>query len=381
MMLHKIIKKLKVLLPRGIKTKIKNITGFGMTSHKVSTFARVKVDPIKVNIAIYTGGGLGDFIVYLALIDQMSKMCDCRISVFTLSYENASKILGCRSNVDIYYPFRPMSKKLFDVYFEIDHYIHVREFATFRLKRKSKKMYGAVQKIILYNKENIPVTDTVNSQRLLLITRAKLLKLNRWTQLSGGGVFDMSSMRSDIPVIEDSSILTDYALDGQPYITIHFGTDPDAGGNRQTKLWPYENFRDFVSLFKLEYPNIKVVQLSANNETEIPGIDTCIRNADLEDVKFVLKYALTHVSSEGGIAHIATQVGIRCAVLFGPTPVHYYGYPTNVNVVSSVCKECMEISFDWVTKCLRGFKQAECMGGISADTALEAAKKIIIEGM
>ena len=99
----------------------------------------------------------------------------------------------------------------------------------------------------------------------------------------------------------------------------------------------------------------------------------------MEDVKVVLKNAALHISSEGGIAHIATQVGTRCVVLFGPTPVHYYGYPTNINIVSPVCSECMEISPDWFTKCPRGLEKAECMSGISAEMVLDAIKHILAD--
>ena len=376
-MLHRIVKRLKVLLPRKTKEKIKNKTGFGLKSHKVSSFARVETDSKKINIAIYTGGGLGDFIVYSAIIDQMLKMCDCKICLFTLSYSNAEAILGNRENVDIYYPFRPIPKEKFDVYFEIDHYLHVREFAPQRLKRKSKKMYDAVRRIIQYNEENVTATNIINSQRLLLITRAKYLNLNRWTLLSGGGVFDMESMRAYVSIPEKSRILAEYSIEGKPYITIHFGADPDAGGAKQTKLWTLENYCDFVPMFKAKYPEVKVVQLATNKEPSIPGIDVCVRDATLEDVKVVLKSAVAHVSSEGGIAHLATQVGTRCVVLFGPTPVHYYGYQTNINIVSEVCSGCMEITPDWFTKCPRGLEKPECMSSISADLVLDAVKKLL----
>jgi len=376
-MLHQIVKKLKVLLSPKTKEKIKKITGFGLKSQKASTLARVVVDPRKVNIAIYTGGGLGDFIVYSALFDQMLAMCDCEISIFTLSYDNAVAILNNRKSINIYYPFRPVSRKKFDVVIEIDHYLHVRDYAPITLKRKSVVMYDLVNRIIRHNKDSIPVTKMINSQRLLLITRAKFLNLNRWTQLSGGGAFNMSAMRADVFKKHNSTILTDNSIHNCKYITIHYGTDPDAGGDRQTKLWPFENFRNFVKLFKIEFPSVRIVQLAASNEKEIPGVDICIRDASLDDVAVVLQSALTHVSSEGGIAHIATQVGTRCVILFGPTPVHYYGYPTNINIVSPVCNSCMEISVDWFTKCPRGLKNPECMHGISADMVLSAIKEII----
>lgn len=375
-MAHKILKNLKMFLPRNIKEKIKNVTGFGMVSNKVNTLESISLDSGKINVAIYTGGGLGDFIVYSLLVEQLVEVYDCDVYIFTLSYENAKKIFKDNCHVKVCYPFN-LRKKQFDIFFEMDHYVHVRTLKPLKLRIKSKEMYEIVQQIIRYNASNIPSADTVNSQRLLIITRARFLNLNRWTMLSCGGVFNMSSMRTRIPIRQNSDILTLYELKEKKYITIHFGTDPDAGGILQTKLWPYENFREFVKLFKLTYPNIQVVQVAANKETLISGVDICIRNAELEDVSVIFEHAITHVSSEGGMAHLATQTGIRCVVVFGPTPAYYYGYPTNINIVSPRCKECMEVLPDWFVKCPRKLENAECMSAISSEVVMNAVQKIV----
>jgi hypothetical protein len=65
-------------------------------------------------------------------------------------------------------------------------------------------------------------------------------------------------------------------------------------------------------------------------------------------------------------------------VLFGPTPVHYYGYPTNINIVSPACGECMEAAEDWATHCVRKLEKPVCMEAISGQMVLEAVKEVVL---
>lgn len=52
------------------------------------------------------------------------------------------------------------------------------------------------------------------------------------------------------------------------------------------------------------------------------------------------------------MVHLATQLGTRCVVLFGPTPSWFYGYEQNINIVAEICKECLRLYPDWQTKCI-----------------------------
>lgn len=368
---------LKQRLPYGLKQAIKRFTGLGLQSAAGQTLARVDLVAGRINIAIKTGGGLGDFIVYLAIIDQLLAKYACDIHIFTFSYENARTILGERKNVFIHYPLA-LRPNQFDLIMGLDHYVHVEQYRARRLASKDKKLYEAVQKIINWNRENIPAADMIIVQRNVIIFRAKYSGLNRWTQLSCGGVFDMLPMHSDIGLdTMCDNFLAENSLDDCEYITISCGADPDAGGQKQTKVWPPHRYEEFVRLFKGEYPSIKVVQLSTAEEPIINGTDIQIRNAALGAVKIFLKHALLHLANEGGMAHIATQLGTKCVVLFGPTPVHYYGYPQNVNIVSPLCSGCMEYAENWFVRCARGLETAECMEGITGDMVMGGAREIL----
>jgi len=377
---HPIIKWLKARLPNSLKLKIKKVLGIGSSAHNVSAAVEtdLETDIDKINIAVYTGGGLGDFIVYKAIFDSLLAHDKCRIYLFTISYANAETILSDTANLEIYYPRLRLKEKQFDLVFEIDHYINVRKCNAFELKRKSPKLYDLANRIITYNNAHIPTTDNIRAQRNVIIFRAKYFGLNRWTQLSCGGVFDMAGMRSGITVNENRvGVLDTHGLRGTKYITLSFGADVDMGGMRQTKVWPLYRYEEFLKLFKEKYPEIIVVQLATKKQPKIEGVDIFIRDYHFEDVKVILANSLVHVSNEGGLVHTATQLGTRCVVPFGPTPSHYYGYPENINIVSPVCSGCMEITEDWFLNCPSGFEKAECMSSITAEMVFDAVMSAI----
>lgn len=110
------------------------------------------------------------------------------------------------------------------------------------------------------------------------------------------------------------------------YITINFGADVMRIGQTQLKLWPKENLEKFVNIFKNAYPDYQVVQLGSADATRIKNVDIYVLGKSIELTKWILKKSSCHVDCEGGLVHLATQFGTKCIVIFGPTPVHMYGY-------------------------------------------------------
>lgn len=368
---------LKRRLPRSWRQRIKKAAGLDIRPEKMRTVERACGNSGKLALAIRTGGGLGDFIVYLALVDQLLARCDGEIHVFTLSHANAVSILGGRERVFVHYPLGFAAEK-FDLVLELDHYVHVAEYDAARLESVCPELYADVLKILRWNKENIPVAEETIVQRNVIMFRAKYRNLNRWTQLSCGGVFNMDAMRANIAADENrAGFLEANGLRSGEYITVSCGADPDMGGMRQTKVWPFARYEEFLLLFRSEYPDVKTVQLATKNEPRLASADVFIKDADLEDVKIVLKHSRAHLSHEGGMVHLATQLRTPCVVLFGPTPAYYYGYPQNVNIVSPVCSGCMESSTDWSTRCVRKFSVSACMEAISKKMLAEQMRTVL----
>lgn len=80
--------------------------------------------------------------------------------------------------------------------------------------------------------------------------------------------------------------------------------------------------------------------------------------------------------SGGGIVHLASQIGTKCAVLFGQSPLHYYGYKNNINIQVGKCQGCVQCCKD-VTACLRKMDNPECMELITADIVLKKIEKYL----
>ena len=376
-MLHKLIKWFKNRLPYNLKEIIKKVLRVSSSAHKVNVFAIVETDPDKINIAIYAGGGLGDFIVYKAVIDNLIANYECRIYLFTISYENAEAILGGIKHLHIYYPTALTDNNYFDMYLEFDYYINVKKCNITKIKQKSLKLYENINRIMTYNKTYIPTVDKIRAQRSDIIFRAKFLGLNRWTQLSCGGVFDLSGMRSGIVVDENrNEVLDRYGLRETAYITLSRGADAGFGGMRHTKLWPLYRYEEFTRLFNDKYPAITTVQLAKKGESQIGGIDLFIQDSQFEDVKVIMANSSVHIANDGGLVHTATQIGTKCIVLFGPTPEHYYGYHENANIISHTCSGCMEATDDWFINCPKGLNVPECMEEISGKMVFEIFEKL-----
>lgn len=152
-----------------------------------------------------------------------------------------------------------------------------------------------------------------------------------------------------------------------PYITVHHGFDVKKlpAVNKKTNCGSTKNLtkEKWVEIVKqLRMLGLRVVQLGAANEEEIDGVDICLNGkTTLEQTANILKWSLCHVDTEGGLVHLNRSVHGRSVVMFGPTPVKTFGYPQNINLSPSACKECFWTTQSWVLECPRNTEGPECM--------------------
>ncbi len=151
-----------------------------------------------------------------------------------------------------------------------------------------------------------------------------------------------------------------------PYVTIHHGFDVRKLPARSkqtdyssTKNLTAEKWADIVSCIRLY--GLKVIQLGTPNEQTIKGIDYDLTGATLAQTAMLLKNALCHLDTEGGLVHLNRAVHGTSVVMFGPTPVRTFGYPQNVNLAPSPCKECFWTTQTWVLECPLDTAGPECM--------------------
>ena len=169
------------------------------------------------------------------------------------------------------------------------------------------------------------------------------------------------------------------------YVTVHHGFDSTflpaktrKTDYSSTKNISMQQWRRIVSLIREE--GFEVIQLGVVGEERIDGVTHCLNGqTSFEETGLLIKHSLCHIDTEGGLVHLANAVHGRCVVLFGPTPVEFFGYPQNINLEPSGCKACWFVTQNWLIECPRHTDGPECMSGHSATIVAGAAKKIIEE--
>lgn len=164
-----------------------------------------------------------------------------------------------------------------------------------------------------------------------------------------------------LPVAVDASAPGRFGLTGRPYVTVHNGFD--AGfvitSARATKCYPH--FDRVVAGLKAALPDLLVVQLGTSTSEPIPGVDLdLIGRTSLRESGGIIAGARLHIDNEGGLVHLAAALGVRSAVVFGPTPSDYFGYPGNIAIDPPVCGDCWWIDEHWMSRCPRGLAVPEC---------------------
>jgi len=160
----------------------------------------------------------------------------------------------------------------------------------------------------------------------------------------------------------DAVAVSRYGLRQRQYITIHNGFDAGfmISGRRATKCYPY--FGAVVARLKSALPHMRFVQLGTVTSQPIAECDLVLLNkTSLDDAAALIANAALHLDNESGLVHLAACVGTRSAVVFGPSPSDYFGYPDNINIDPPVCGNCWWMTRTWMDSCAKGFETPRCM--------------------
>ena len=106
-------------------------------------------------------------------------------------------------------------------------------------------------------------------------------------------------------------------------------------------------------------------------EDDVGQITTLFSPSELQN--YILRGAAFHLDIEGGLVHLASQLDTKCVVLFGPTPIAYYGYQTNINIQAGECHGCYWLENDY-QQCYRRMAKPECMHAITPELVMERVR-------
>ncbi|MCR4694735.1 MAG: hypothetical protein K5773_05400 [Pseudobutyrivibrio sp.] len=330
-----------------------------------------------IHLAFYPSGGLGDYIISRAVLEEIILLGNFDITIFCNREDYGRAVFN-----DIATDIRPWleyysSYYKYDVALLVEHFIHVDAIKEVKVNRLSPNLF----KKLKFIKDNwrelyVDISEQCWRERIQF-ERCRVLGLDRWTELRMGKAFDINEKKVTIPIDFSAECIWQKDFKEKKYITINYDADAMIKGMQQLKLWTKNGYEKLICMVHEQYPKLEVVQLGSEKAQKINGVDKYLLGTDLEYVKHVVKNSVCHIDCEGGLVHLATQLGTKCIVLFGPTPVHMYGYEENINIVSSICNNCMGCHAMWFYKCYRGSDEAICMKEISAEIVFESLKKVI----
>lgn len=328
----------------------------------------------KYSIAILATGGIGDMVIQKRLILEMIKLVpECIIDIYNIKaidfleclYTDMPQVntiigdLGCR-----------FSRNYLDyslaLTIEACHFIHVNSFIEENWSDEYNEFTNKVKLLIARTEEeNVGISTPVH----VTMYRKWFGGNNAYTGFNYNGVFNISDKKVNIP-IDDNEKSRFEKLSLGNYITINCGNGDCHDGNLVAKSWPTTYYDQLVKMLKGSLKKINIVQLGYENSHRIQGCDKYILGENFSLVEHILKNSLLHIDIEGGLVHIASQIGTKCVVLFGPTVVEYYGYENNINIRVGNCHNCCGLYTD-VNKCARNMKKPECMYSITPDIVYE----------
>ena len=157
------------------------------------------------------------------------------------------------------------------------------------------------------------------------------------------------------------------------YVTIRDGSNPgdlalarSLGVQRTTKQLPTAKWAEIIGV--LRKLGLAVVQVGDNSDPPAVDVDIDLRGRTrLSELCFVMKGAVTHIDTEGGLAHFARAVNVPAVVCFGTTSATFFGYPSNLNLVSAACGRCWYSNATWIAHCPRGTEGPVCTASIDVE--------------
>lgn len=365
--------------------------GFSPAYHeKNSLIQPVKGDPAylkdKIPIVFYLSGGLGDCIIAKRLIKEIVFLAkdDCLVDIY--GYEKNIHYIktifaGCYFINDIFIgeAFYKRECKNYALALNISYLLAIDSLKASIIQRRNSEL--AQKLICLQNKiKEYQIDMASGKNNALHFAQCRLKGNNCYTTYNYDGIFTIENSKVDIPLVPQY-LLKFQALGLKKYVTLNYGWGENPGGKNKppSKIWPIAYYERFTQLFKSKFPQIEMVQLGVVASHKIKGIDRYIFGESIELTKYILKQSVLHIDCEGGLVHLATQLGTKCAVLFGPTPVQYFGYKENINIASTVCNNCYYLNNDF-SKCIRNLEKPECMYSIRPDRVMKEVEEYLIKG-
>ena len=353
-----------------------NVTNvlFGVTAKHGSDETRyLAYQQVAISLAFALSGGIGDIIIQKRFIMELHRLLpeakfDIYVSnnfVFTKwLYNEDSYIANIIDDINCHYGVGKSNYSLAisvigSGFIEVDGV----KFEDFRI------YHQRFIEIIEYLQKKCQEESFSNTlPSAVMFYRRILNKENCYTGFNYGDVLSIQDHNIFIPrLAKFRDMFNDLTL--QNYITVNIGNGTGKDYRNVAKAWPTHYFQQTIDLFKEKYSHIAVVQIGAKDETRLHNVDDYFMGKDFGLVAEILRHAMFHLDIEGGIVHLASQIGTKCIVLFGPTSQAYYAYDNNINISVGNCRDCYGLYPD-TNLCARHMAEPECMYKITPELVI-----------
>lgn len=312
---------------------------------------------------IYLTGGIGDVILALDLIRHLKKKLK-NIFVYT-DHDKAFKYfapdIGCTKG-------RPP----FSWYLEIDH-IAKFEFTTGFKKfvhQESEDLYEQQIKWLNDNQKLKVIHDQFAGKYNLISRFAKENGLKRYEISAYSLGLGFLFFENEAPRPKKKIITIHDGFDAQNKVIVN---------KRCTKTWDEEKWICLVTELKASFPDYEIIQLGRPETTkaDFGAHKYLVGRTTINESFDILATSSLHIDTDSGLTHAATRLGTECIVLFGPTPVDYYGYYENKNLTAGDCQSCYWLRDDWMNVCAAGHLTPQCMDDITIQSVMDKVWDLI----
>ena len=334
----------------------------------------------KKNMIFYIIGGYGDTIVQKRIVDTFVAIepdlcidvyCKEGLEFLRFLYEDTPQIQWIDRNLGVRYE-EEREGYAAAIEFDGGYALHVdalQEPSPF-----SKSLSGILRTL----KERTEKERSEGTSAFTMFSRCIYRKENGYAKLSYGGAIPYRFPHVHIP--NDPAGAQQFQQMGRGnYVTVNFGNGSVSNSTLVAKSWPKINFEKVIAGIHAMNPDITVVQLGAKGAECLAGADRFVFGKSFSLVSQVLKHSCLHIDIEGGLVHLASNLGTKCIVLFGPTAVEYFGYPENINLRAGNCHNCYSL-YDDCNRCARDLAEPECMYSITPEMVMEYVKAYLEEG-
>ncbi len=331
-------------------------------------------DKGKAAIALLITGGLGDHVIQKRLLMEFMALAPgiCidiyairHVDFLTYLYSDCDAVkcviddLGSRYNAN-------RNRYAIGISIEACHYLRVDEYKGGMIKNEYPRLAKSMEILIRETaKEGINLGIPVHVSNTIRWYRG----LNAYSGFNYNGAFSIDNKNVVFPLTEKGEAFY-RNLGISKYFTVNYGSGECQDVRKVAKMWPAERFEQTIALLRGKYPHLTSVQLGAVDAKRLKGVDRYVLGKSMEYVGSVLQHALFHLDIEGGLVHIASQIGTKCIVLFGPTVEEYYGYEKNINIRAGNCHNCWALYSD-VNRCARDMEKPECMYSITPEMVVD----------